>query len=63
MGLFGGGNITTTITGKRNGRIVYSEEFDSFGTITGSYQSIDQRISYLDSIYPNLEWEYESWKD
>ena len=63
MGLFGGSDINTTIIGKRNGQIIYREQFNCFGTITGSYQSIDQRISYLNSIYPGLDWEYESWKD
>ena len=63
MGILSSGNITTYIFGKRNGQVVYKEEFNSFGSITGSYQTIDQRITYLDGIYPGLEWEYESWKD
>lgn len=65
MGFIHASKITTIITAKdrHTGQVVYQEEFGNIGFITSQYATIDERITYLDKKYPNLEWEYESWKD
>jgi hypothetical protein len=62
---FGSKRVTTYIRGrdKKTGEIKHVDEIDNMGSITGGYPTVHEYISKLDKKYPNLDWEYESWKD
>jgi hypothetical protein len=65
MGFLHAKKVTTYIFGKDRitGKIIHSEQFSEMGSISGQVFSIEDRLKYLSQMRPDLQWEYEIWKD